>query len=209
MKLSDDAIEAILTVLFEPLTRCTNAITVGHPQDEKATDFKRVVSAYFSVMLIDRQFNSVMKERKMDYDWFKCLEISVPRYSKFLRYLSPLQEDKDTTTMLKTLVRLDSSLPITREEIGCFMSKHNLQYRTRRTNKIYKGFVGVRKLATMKIEPKPLQIQFKALTKKHQTIHKKRLSLIKALEVHGRKIEEAKGPRPIPNMWQFLLDRTT
>jgi len=195
----DDVVLAILLELVKPLRNNEN---LEKRVGDRPTHFEETVYAYFNLLVTSKQFNRVTT--KLDFDWLTLVG-TYGNYSNF-RHIREQQKKQEALLdprekaslvlrglpyladepkkMLRTLTMWDCSLPVMRSEIDSFMAKHHLVYHTKASGKIYKGFVGIRKLKTIKIQPKNLDCQFKAMLKKHESLHKKRLALTKALHAH-------------------------
>ena len=155
-------------------------------------------------LTVSKQFNRVAKD--IDFDWLILVHNPYGNYTSF-RYDVTEQQKKqealldptkkaalsrrrlpyladEPKKMLKTLTMCNCSLPVIRTKIDSFMAKNYLVYRTKASGKVYKGFVGIRKLKTMKIQPKNLDDQFKAMLKQHELLNKKRLALSIELLMH-------------------------
>ena len=211
-EIPDDVIEEIVTVMIKPLKDESKQRRLfrGTVDDDKPTVFKQLIYGYFSLLLTNKQFSRVTQ--RIDLDWLELLGLVRLSYATFrvniqwqiLQDIALLDETRqlalsrsdvpympdEAKKLIKTLTLYDSSLPILRHDIDRFMGSHNIVYRTVKTGKIYKGFVGVRKLNSMKIECKTLAKQFKATIKRHQVVHKKRGALLRELKVYSDKVYE-------------------
>lgn len=201
----DDVVLAIVLELVKPLRnneRQEKSIDDEHT--DVPTHFEKTVYTYFNLFVTSKQFNRVAIA--LDFDWLTLVGNPYGNYSHF-RHIKEQQKKQEVLLeptekarlalrglpyladepkkMLRTLTMCDCSLPVIRTEIDTFMAKHHLIYRTKASGKIYKGYVGVRKLKTMKIQPKNLECQFKAMLKKHESLNKKRLSLTNALRAYA------------------------
>lgn len=204
----DDVVLAIVLELVKPLrNKERDEKNISDRYTNVPTPFEETVYTYFSLFTTSKQFNRVAKD--IDFDWLILVGNPYGNYS-FFRYDIMEQQKKqeallDPTEkaalarrglpyladqpkkMLKTLTMCDCSLPVIRTKIDSFMARNHLVYRTKASGKVYKGFVGIRKLKTMKIQPKNLDDQFKAMLKQHELLNKKRLALSLSLDAYAKK----------------------
>lgn len=174
LSLPDDVVGVIIAFLLEPLR-------------QDAVRSNATVYAYFSLCWTSKQFERVCKFPREPLDWFSLLGNPHSNYSRFLYNIrSEKPPSEQSVKMIRTLTFYDSGLPVIRKQIDRFMTLNQLVYRTRGTGKLYKGYVSVRKLKTIKAKPKQVNDQFKELLKRHEAINKKRLLLIKQLVEYSR-----------------------
>jgi len=165
----DDVIGVIIAFLVEPLS-----------QDAVRSDAR--VYAYFNLCLTSKQFERVCKLAHEQLDWFRLLGNPHSNYSRFLYNIrSEKPASQQSVRMIRKVTFYDSGLPVIRKQIDRFMALNQIVYRTRATGKLYKGYVGVRKLKTIKVRTKQVDAQFKTLLKRHEAMNKKRLLLVDQL----------------------------
>ena len=195
----DDVIGLILDLLIEPLSR-------------DAVRCDTTVYAYFNLRLISKQFDRVCKFTREKFDWFGLLGNPHSNYSRFLYNIrSEKPPPEQSMKMIRTLTFYDSGLPVMRKQIDCFMALNKIVYRTRSSGKLYKGYVSVRKLKTIKAKPKQVDDQFKTLLKRHEAMNKKRLLLIKQLEEYSKvvwhRIEKTRRALQTSTLWANMIPK--
>lgn len=211
----DDVIGYIINILTIPLRnndrrekRCEDKFDHLDPPN----NFEKTIYTYFNLLITSKQFNRITL--KIDFDWLTLVGNPYGNYGRFRHSIERQQKEQtallddskklalsrlglpylsdEPKKMVRTLVLCDNSLPVIRHEIDRFMVTNNIVYRTKSSNKIYKGYVGIRKLKSMKIQPKALDVQFKAIIKRHELLNKKHIALIKALETYSKKLKPLK-----------------
>jgi hypothetical protein len=105
--------------------------------------------------------------------------------------------DQDIRTMLKRIALCEARSYGIRRALDDYMSKHGIVYRTKGSGKIYRGYVGMRKLKTLVVKP-ALTMAYKTFFKLHDKYHKKnrelktylqnRNKLLKFRYVNGKRI---------------------
>ena len=205
----DDVIEVIVIELVKPLKNNDRQEKMCSDKHTTIpTPFEKTVYAYFSLFFTSKQFYRVA--RGIDFDWLTI--VGNPYGNHRFRYqmeihqkeqealLDPKEREvlalrglpylaDEPKKMLRTFTMCINSLPVIRNEIDTFMARNNLVYRTKGSNRVYKGYVGIRKLKTMKIQPKSLDDQFKSMLKRHESLNKKRIALDKALGAYAEKLK--------------------
>lgn len=188
----DDIIEALLTILYKPL----------RDGDKKTpSQFDQSVYAYFNLLQTSKRFHSMSKLLDVKFDWFMLSNQSP--YDKDLQNI--MKEGgalaEEPKRIMKTLTFCHSALPLIRSQIDSFMNTHNIIYRTRGSNKVYKGFVGIRKLKAMKIHPKELDTEFKTLCKRHEAVNKKKNAVRNALRTYSSDLYAKRRKGEVANVW--------
>lgn len=199
----DDVIRVIVIALVEPLRDKEKLACSTGKYPNVPTDTEKTLYSYFNLLVTSKQFNRATGQ--LDFDWLLFVRHSSPGWplGQIAKYqkeqeelLDPVEKERlarndlpylanEPKKMLRTLTMCDYSLPVIRAEIDTFMAKNRLTYRTKATGKVYKGYIGIRKLKTMKIQPKHRSDEFKAMLKRYESLHEKSISLGKALRAYA------------------------
>lgn len=199
LSLPDDVVGVIIAFLLEPLR-----------QDAVRSNSR--VYAYFSLCWTSKQFERVCKRVHEPLDWFRLLDNPHSNYNRFLYNIrSEKPPSEQSVKMIRTLTFYDSGLPVIRKQIDRFMGLNQLVYRTRGSGKLYKGYVSVRKLKTIKAKPKQVNDQFKELLKRHEAINKKRLLLVKQLieysKVVWHRVDKTRRELQRVTLWADMITK--
>lgn len=196
-----EVIERIFITLLEPLNVNFHLVS----RDE-------LIYSYFSLLITCKKFSLIAQT--IDLDWISLLHRQcacrtsvlndIEKHSSKQLALLPKEEKerlshrktpflvKESKKLVQSLVMCTSTLPVLRKQIDHFMSIHNIIYRTKGSRKVYKGYVGIRKLKTIKVTPKAVDNEFKGMLKQHESLNQQRLDLGKVLEKYAWKL----FPRP-------------
>jgi len=220
----DDVILTIALTLCKPMQSVESPYSCLLPYVERPTPVDTSVYAYFSLLSTSKQFYRVCSQ--LDFDWLRLVDTMHGSYSgRFVVNIetyvqkeeSLLEEpvrkclsvrglrhipDEHLKRMIKTMVHCRATLQVVRPKVDRFMGGHRIVYRTPKTNKPYKGYVGMPKLKKTKIADKEVALQFKEMVSSHIAANKKCLALEKALHVYSAKIAV---PRPIVNIWSGFV----
>lgn len=194
--LIDDVVACIVSYIIEPMRK--------HDTRPDAC-----VYAYFSLCLTSKQFKRVIDAMLSEpLDWFMLGGKEFGKYGDWRCLREEVSVSLQSVRMAKTLTFYESGLPVIRKEIDLFMASNGLQYRTKGTGKPYKGYVGVRKLKTLKVTPISLDKRLKELCNRYEEMNKKRLLFSKEMDKYAAVVRHRTVRKVVPIDWASILCHT-
>lgn len=132
---------------------------------------------FIPLMLVNKQWKRLLEA--IEIDWGVRVSCVANRYQRYvLRNSLP---DPKYTGLLRSICYGHSLMTLRRLELDNFMSKNQIIYRSQKTPAIYKGYVGIKKLARLIVHGHP---QYYTIIKRYKTIEnetKKRVIRLKFL----------------------------
>lgn len=96
---------------------------------------------------------------------------------------SPLmvKPDEECLAMMRGGIYYTANIDMHHKAIESFRKRHSIEYHTKKTGKLYKGYIGIKKLRAIKVA-KPLKTDYKALLDRYDYLKSKRKQLHKGID---------------------------
>lgn len=133
---------------------------------------------FIPLMLVNKQWKRLLESISIDWGArLSCIEQH--RYQRYI--IRNSLPDPKYTGLLRSICYGHSLMTMRRLELDNFMSKNQIIYRSQKTQTVYKGFVGIKKLARLVVHGHPQYYTIINRYRKIENATKKRVVRLKFL----------------------------
>lgn len=141
--------------------------------------------SYINLSRVCKVFNNLIKEQidRHIINWqLLCRRMrTIPNLSSYV------EVDEEHLALMRGEIYYSGYIELVHKELDVFRERHDILYRTKKTGKVYKGYIGITKLQKLK-PPKALKNDYHVLISKYKHVKSKTKEMRTKKDVNARKL---------------------